>query len=55
MWSYLATSPFIRPLPTYVESKVPLPKVLRLDEVVLLLVRLDHMPALKDVENLSLT
>jgi hypothetical protein len=35
MWSYLTTRFFINPPPGYVENKVVLPKVLRLDEVAL--------------------
>ena len=42
MWSCLTARSFISPLSGYVESKVALPKVLRLDEIALLLVRFDH-------------
>jgi hypothetical protein len=45
MWTYLPTSSFINPLAGYVETKVALSKVLRPDEITLVLVRLDHIAA----------
>jgi hypothetical protein len=43
MWSYLITRPLIGLLPDYVENKVMRPKVLRLDEIVIVITRSDHI------------
>ena len=43
MWSYLITRPFISPLPGYVENKAVRPKVLRLDEIVIVITRFDQI------------
>ncbi len=43
MWSYLITRSLIGPLPDYVENKVMRPKVLRLDEIVIVVTRFDQI------------
>jgi hypothetical protein len=43
MWSYLMTRPLIGLLPDYVENKVMRPKVLRLDEIVIVIMRFDQI------------
>jgi hypothetical protein len=46
MWSYLTTRYFISTLADYVENKVALPKVLRLDKIAFVLARFDHSAGL---------
>ena len=47
MWSYLTTRSFLNPLASLVESKSSTCETpLRLDDIGLVLVRFDYMPAL---------
>jgi len=43
MWSYLATKSLISLLPDSVENKVALPKVLGLDELIIMILRFDRI------------